>query len=121
MGLVPAYSLGDFRAATAAREAEIEKAQERIDLRKQFVAGALSAKEVEIGDRMALAERDQGEARSRVDSLQKQLKRAQDLESLGMAAGPSDPSVEGLLLALNAAQEELALANLTIEILKGIR
>jgi outer membrane protein TolC len=117
-GLVPGYEMEDFQASLADQEAEIENARERLDLRKQFVAGNLSAQEVEIQGRITVAEGKLRRAKSMVNSLKKQMDRAQALTAKGLTP---DASVDGLLFGLNAAQAELTLATLEIDILKKVK
>lgn len=117
-GLVTRHDLPDLQAAKEDWQAEIESARERLDLRRQFTAGRLSAQEVEIRDRMALAERDLRQAQSHLDTTKRDLADQRELLEQGLTR---ESVVRAMELGLNAAQEELALANLTIEILKGIK
>jgi len=117
-GLAEKSRLDDFQAASEAELAEIENTQQRLELRRRFVAGELSAQEVEIKDRMTLAERDLRRAQSSVDQLTRELAEKKNLAAVGMAA---ESDVRGLQLGLNAAQEELALARMETEILKSVK
>ena len=117
-GLAEKSRLDDFQAASEAEQAEIENIQQRLELRRRFVAGELSAQEVEIKDRMTLAERDLRRAQSSADQMARELAEKRNLEAVGMAA---ESDVQGLQMGLSAAQEELALARLEIEILKSIK
>jgi hypothetical protein len=118
LGLVGRSQMDDVLAATEAERAEVESLRSRIDIRKQFIEGRLSAKDVEIGDRLAIAERDERRARSRVDSLRKDLEDQRQLLAVGQVP---EAVVQALQLGLNTAEEELALAGLEIEILKDIK
>ncbi len=117
-GLVSADQLDEFRAGIAAQEAMIEGIQRRLDLRKRFVAGEITAEEVEIRDRTADAERKWIQTRSTVDLLKKRLERLQALETRGMI---SKTEVQQLQFALDAAQSELSLAALEKDVLEKIK
>lgn len=96
----------------------IDKVQERLDLRTRFLAGEITAQEVEIEDRMNAAERNLRLAESRVDSLKTQLERLQDLETQGKI---SHRETIQLQYALDASQAELKLATLEMDVLKKIK
>jgi len=102
----------------AARKVTIEKIQERLVLRERFLAREITAQEVEIKDRMAAVEGNLKLAQSKVDALKEQMKRLQMLESKGIIS-----SAEGreLQIALTAAESELQLAALEMEILEKIQ
>jgi hypothetical protein len=118
LGLVGKSKMDDVRAATEAEKAEIDSIQFRIGIRRQFIEGSISAEDVEIRDRIALAERDLLRAQSRVDSLRRDLEDKRQLLAVGQTP---EEVVQALQSGLDAAEEELALANLEIEILKGIK
>jgi hypothetical protein len=117
-GLVAGSELESSQAETASQEALIQKAQERLDLRMRFVSGDLSAREVEIQDRLTVAERDLVQARSELDYMRKQLAHTQALQASGQA---QESDVRALEFGLNYAQEEVALATLEIDILKKVK
>jgi multidrug resistance efflux pump len=96
----------------------IDKIQKRLDLRKRFVAGEITAHEVEIKGRITVAERNLHLAKSRVDTLKQQLKRLKNLEIRGMI---SQTEIKSLQYALNAAQAELELATLEMDVLEKIK
>lgn len=118
MGLVSADQLDEFRAGIAAQEAIIEGMERRLDLRKRFVAGQITAEEVEIRDRTADAERKWIQIRSTVGFLKTRLERFQALETRGMI---SKTEVQQLQFALDAAQAELNLAALEVDVLGKVK
>ncbi len=118
LGVVSAGDLDLIQAEIAARKAMIDETRKRIDLRKRYVAGEVTAQEVEIGDRMAVAEKDLRQAQTRVDSLMKQLERSEAQEAVGMIS-PRETSQ--LRYALDAAQAELKLAALEVDVLGKVK
>ena len=118
VGVVSEEELGQIQADIDARKAMIDETRKRLDLRKRYVAGEVTAQEVEIGDRMAVAEKNQHEAQTRVDSLMKQLERSQAQEALGVVS-PRETSQ--LRYALDAAQAELKLAALEVDVLGKVK
>ena len=117
-GMIEGAEWEQIHAEIAARKVMMDKIQERLDLRSRFVAGENTAREVEILDRKALVERNLRLAQSRVDSLREQLKRLQMLESEGVV---SPWESRELQLALTAAEAELQLASLELEVLGEIQ
>ncbi len=117
-GMVSGAELGPLQADLAARQAAIDKARERLELRKRFLAGEITAEEVEIGDRMTAAERNLRAAQSKVEFFKEQLNRLQALEAKGMV---SPTEVKQLQYGLEAAQAELQLAALEVDILGKIK
>lgn len=117
-GLARGDELDQIQAEIAARKVMIDKIQKSLDLRKRFVAGEITAQEVEIKGRITVAERNLHLAQSRVDSLNKQLKRLKILETQGSI---SPMEIKPLEYALNAAQAELKLATLEMEVLKKVK
>ncbi|MDH5707363.1 MAG: TolC family protein, partial [Candidatus Aminicenantes bacterium] len=73
---------------------------------------------VEIKDRMTIAERNLHLAQSMVDSLSEQLKRLKTLETKGMI---SPLEIKQMQYALDAAQAELELATLEMDVLKKLK
>ncbi len=116
--LVRGEQLDHIQAEIAARKVMIDKIQKRLDLRKRFVAGEITAHEVEIKGRITVAERNLYLAKSSVDSLKEQLKRLKNLETRGLI---SQTEIKPLQYALNAAQAELKLATLEMDVLKKIK
>lgn len=117
-GLVQGDEFGLIQSEIAARKVTIDKIQKRLDLRKRFVAGEITAQEVEIKDRMTIAERNLHLAQSMVDSLSEQLKRLKTLETKGMI---SPLEIKQMQYALDAAQAELELATLEMDVLKKLK
>jgi hypothetical protein len=118
LGLVPRDGLDETLASTALQEAGIGDIEKRLDLRKQFVAGAMTAEEVEIQDRKTAAERDLRQAQSTVDTLKKRLESLQAKEAVGMI---SDTEVQQAQFGLSYAQAQLSLALLEKDILGKIK
>ncbi len=107
-----------IQAAIADLKMMIDKIQERLDLRTRFLAREITTQEVEIADRMTGAERDLQLARSKVDSLQEQMERLKALEVQGTV---SHREVMQLQYALDAAQAELKLAILEVDVLEKLK
>ncbi len=118
LGLAPREGLDEFLASTAVEEAGIGDIERRLDLRKRFLAGAVTAEEVEIQDRMTDAERDLRQAQSTVDSMKKRLEGLQAKEAVGMI---SNTEVEQVQFSLSYAQAQLRLALLEKDILGKIK
>ena len=116
--LVSENELNAVQGEIAARDVLIDNIQKKLELRKRFVEGEISAQETEIQDRMTAAENNLFIAKSRVDLLNKQLKRLKNLENQGMI----DPTeVKQVEFALDAAQAELELASLEKEVLEKVK
>jgi hypothetical protein len=107
-----------LKAEMTNRKMEIDKIQERLDLRARFLAREITAQEVEIEDRMTGAERNLHLAQSKVDSLKAQWKRLQALEAQGTI---THRELMQLQYALDAAQAELKLATLEMDVLKKLK
>jgi hypothetical protein len=118
LGLAPQDWLDGSLASTAVQEAGIGDIEKRLALRKSFLAGAVTAEEVEIQDRMTDAERDLRQARSTVDTLKKRLASLQAKEAVGMI---SDTEVQQAQFGLDAAQAQLSLALLEKDVLSKIK
>jgi multidrug resistance efflux pump len=107
-----------IQAETANRKMMIDKIQERLDLRTHFLNGEITAQEVEIEDRMTVAERNLHLAQSKVDSLKERLKRIESLESERMI---NPMEIRQMQYALDAAQAELELATLEMDVLRKLK
>jgi hypothetical protein len=107
-----------IQTAIADLKMMIDKIQERLDLRTRFLAREITAQEVEIADRMAGAERNLQLAKSKVDSLQEQMERLKALEAQGTV---SHREVMQMQYALDAAQAELKLATLEMDVLEKLK
>ncbi len=103
-----------IQAEIANRKMMIDKIQDRLDLRKRFLEGTVTAREVEIEDKMTGAEENFQLAKSRVESLKEQLERMQILEVQGNV---TPMEVRQLEYALDAAEAQLRLAALEMDVL----
>jgi len=110
--------LNQIQAEIASRKVMIDKIQERLELRKRFVAREITAQEVEIKDRMTVAERNLHLAQSKVDSLKERLMRLKSLEAQRMI---SPMEVKQMQYALDAAQAELELATRELDVLRKLK
>jgi hypothetical protein len=118
VGLIQEHELAQIQAETAARNVMIDKIQKQMDLRQRFLAGEITAQEVEIQDRMTAAQRNLQLAESKVDSLKEQMKRLGDLETQGLI---THIEVKQLQLDLDTAQAELKLATLELDVLEKLK
>jgi hypothetical protein len=118
LGLTPRDEMDESQASIAFQEAEIGDIEKRLVLRKRFLAGTITAEEVEIEDRMTDAERDLRLAQSTVDSLKKRLESLQAKEAVGMI---SKTEVEKVQFSLSYAQAQLSLALLEKDILGKVK
>lgn len=116
--LVSSAELGPLQAEINTREMMIAKIQTKLALRARFVKGEISAQEVEIEGRIVAAERNLNLAKTRVDTLEKQLQRLKDLEARNMV---TQTEVRQMEYALNAAQAELELAALELNVLEKVK
>jgi multidrug resistance efflux pump len=109
---------GQIQKAVTERKIMIDKIQKRLDLRARFLAREITAQEVEIEDRMTGAERNLHLAQSKVESLKDQLERLQTLEAQGKII---HMEVKQMQYALDAAQAELKLAILELDVLNKLK
>lgn len=107
--------LSGIQANIDGRKARIDEVRKRLDLRKRFVAGEITVREVEIMDRLTVAKGNVSQAQAKVDFLKNELERLQTLEEKGMA---SPMEMGQLRYGLDAAQAELRLAALEVDILE---
>jgi hypothetical protein len=117
-GLIHDYELVQMLMEIANQEVTLYKIHKRLNLRTSFLAGEITAREVEIEDRMTGAERNLHIAQTKVKSLKEQLKRLKALESQGNV---THIEVVQLQYALDAAQAELKLAALEMDILEELK
>jgi multidrug resistance efflux pump len=96
----------------------VEKIMRRLDLRARFLQGEITAQEVEIEERLTDAERNLHLAQTKVQSLKEQLKRFETLEARGNV---THMEVIQMQYALDAAQAELNLANLEMDVLEKLK
>ena len=118
VGVLPKSALDEFLASLAGQEAAIEEIESRLTLRRRFLAGEISAGELEIQARMSAAEKDLKEARSSIDMLQTRLEDLRAKEAAGLI---TSDEVKGAQLGLDFAQSKADLALEQIEILKTIK
>ncbi len=109
---------GQIQKVVAERRIMIDKIQKRLDLRARFLAREITAQEVEIQDRMTGAERNLHLAQSKVESIKDQLERLQTLEAQGNI---THMELKQMQYALDAAQAELKLATLELDVLKKLK
>ncbi len=109
---------GQIQKVVAERRIMIDKIQKRLDLRARFLAREITAQEVEIQDRMTGAERNLHLAQSKVESIKNQLERLQTLEAQGNI---THMELKQMQYALDAAQAELKLATLELDVLKKLK
>ena len=107
-----------LQAEIANRTMTIAKIRERLDLRQRFLEGTITARDVEIQDRMTGAERNLQAAQSSVDALKRQMARIQDLEAQGSVTPMETRQME---YALAAAEAQLRLAALEMKVLEKLR
>ena len=117
-GLIQDHELDQVMTVIANQEAHLGKIQQRLDLRSSFLEGEITTREVEIESRLTAAENHLHHAQSKVDSLEQQLTRFQALEARG---GITRSETRQLEFAIDAAQAELKLAVLEMDVLKKLR
>lgn len=110
--------MAHLQAEVTNRKMMTEKIQERLDLRRRFLEGTVTAREVEIEDRITGAERNLQLAQSRVDTLKEQMARMQNLESQGSIESMETRQME---YALAAAEAQLKLAALEMDVLQKLK
>jgi multidrug resistance efflux pump len=107
-----------IQAEIATHKVNIDKIQRRLDLRKRFLAGEITAREVELEGRLTAAENNFHSAQAKVDSLKEQINRMQNLEAKGAI---SHMEIRQMEFALDAAQAELKLATLEMNVLEELK
>jgi hypothetical protein len=115
--LVRGDEIDRIQVDIANRKTMTEKIQERLDLRARFLSGEITAQEVEIEDRMMGAEKNLQLARSKVEFIKEILKHLEDREARGEI---SHTEIVQLQYALDAAQAELKLATLEMDVLEKL-
>jgi len=116
--LVQEADMEAIQAEIAGHKVKIDKLQQRLDLRKRFLAREITAREVELKGRLTAAENNYHTAQAKVDSLSKQLNRLQALEANGAISHMETRQLE---YALVAAQAELNLAVLEMDVLEKLK
>jgi len=118
LGLIPKSDLDEVLGWLSVDEAGIKDIENRLALRRRYLAGEISAMELEIQIRLSAAEKDLREARSEIDTVGKGMEDLRAKEAVGLV--PSSV-VKAAQLALDAAEAKADLALREIEILKTIR
>lgn len=118
LGLLPKSALTEFEAALAGQEAAIRDIENRLALRRRFIAGEISAAELEIQTRMSAAEKELREVQSAIANIRP---RVEELRAKAAAGLVTIDELKGAELGLSAAQAKADLALKQIEILKGIK
>jgi multidrug resistance efflux pump len=116
-GLVHEAERGAVQAEIDSRKAAIEGLLERLELRKRFVAGEISARELEVRERKSVADKNLAEARARVGHMTKEMERLRGLEARGLVS-PIETSQ--LRYGLEEAEARLKLAALEVEVLEKV-
>jgi hypothetical protein len=115
---VPKSDLDSVLAWLSVDEAGIGDIDSRLALRRRFLAGEISAAELEIEDRMSAAEKDLREARSEIGIAKPGLEHLRAQEAAGVVPNGVVKAAE---LVLEKAQAKADLALQEIEILKAIK
>jgi hypothetical protein len=118
LGLIPKSELDEVLGWLSVVEAGIKDLENRLTLRRRFLAGEISAGELEIQTRISAAEKDLREARSEIDTVGKGMEDLRAKEAVGLVPGSV---VKAAQLGLDAAQAKADLALREIEILKHIK
>ena len=92
--------------------------ENRLGLRRKFLAGEFSAAELEVETRMGAAEKDLRDARAVIKAI---LPRLEDMRAKAAVGLVTVDEVKGLELGLDTAQAKAELALQEIEILKQIK
>ena len=114
-GLAEVEALVQVRMESAMMEAKTDEARKRLEMRKRFTAGLITAEAVEVDGRTAEAEKSLRSAGSKVKALEEQVEHLQNMQALGMV--PIE-EVRQTGYALDAARFEYALAAAELDILK---
>jgi len=118
VGVAPKDQLDAHQADIAVRKALLDKVQTRLALRQRFLKGQVTAQAVDIEDRIAVAASDLRQARSRVESLKRQIESLQPREAMGLV---SSTEVQRLRYDLDAAQADLILAAMETDVLNKVK
>ena len=118
LGVVPKSDLDNVLGWLSVDEAGIGDIETRLSLRRRFLAGEISASELEIQARMSAAEKDLREALSELDIVKPGLEHLRAQEDAGIVPNSVVKAAE---LVLDKAQAKADLALQQIEILKTIR
>ncbi len=117
-GVLNENELDYLQSTIEDQKTKIANINKKLQLRERFVAGDITAQEVEIEERMTIAEKNFSLAQSKVDNIVKQIKYIEDRVAAGLIY---EMELTQMQYALNAAQAELDLAALEIDVLKNIK
>ncbi len=118
LGLAPKSDLDQVHSWLAGDEAGIDDIETRLALRRRFIAGEISAAELEIQARSSAAEKELLEARAEIDVVQPGLENLRVQVAAGVVPAGALKAAE---LALGKAQARADLALKEIEILKQLK
>jgi hypothetical protein len=118
LGIVPKSAWSEFEAALAGQGAAIGDIENRLVLRRRFLAGEISAGELEIQIRMSAAEKELREAQSAIANIRPQV---DELRAKAAAGLITIDELKGAELGLSAVQAKADLALQEIEILKQLK
>jgi len=113
-GLVPTEQSRSAERDVAARKTRLDGIEQRLDLRKRFLNGGISAVQVEIAGRLAAAKANLSTAQSKVEDMKERAARAGTLRDVGMI---SPAEADDLREALEAGEAEMKLAALEVDVL----
>jgi len=117
-GLIAPDEVRGTEKAVEDRKIRVREIEDRLGLRKRFLAGGLSAVEVEIAGRLAAAKAGLSAAQSKVEDLKERAARAGSLRDAGMI---SSSEADDLREALEAAEAEMKLAALEVDVLDKVK
>jgi hypothetical protein len=107
-----------IQGETEGRRLKIGGIRRRLELRKKFLEGELSAEEAEVRELLTDAEKSLKMHEARIEAIKAELKRLETLEAKGLI---SQGEVDRLKYELDAAQAEKKLAALEVDILEKVR
>jgi hypothetical protein len=118
LGLIAPDETRSAGRSVSARKARIEEIGKRLDLRRRYLAGEISALGVEVAGRLAAAQASLSAARSKVDGLKERAARAESLRQLGLVSAAETGDLDE---ALAAAEAEAKLAAVEVEVLEKVK
>ena len=116
-GMVRKEEMAHIQVEMDNLNAKITRILHQMDLRKKFVTGTITEREVEIMGRKAVAVKNLAKAESKVNTIKEQLGRFKALEERGLV---SPWESRRLQFDLEAALAEKKLAALEVEVLEKI-
>ncbi len=117
-GLIAPEQSDSAERAVAARKTRLDEIGQRLDLRKRFLSGAISALQAEIAGRLAAARAGLAAAQSNVEDLKERAAKAKSLQDVGMI---SPAEADDLREAFETAEAEASLAALEVDILEKVK